>query len=655
MKSTVSRWRWLAVLAVFAMIVAACETVDPTTTTGDTAPPTTDDGTTPTTAPPSVEGFTYNVGIISDPTTDNAWAYLDTESDVYNSYVLASQGATLYTLTLPTYTYSPVVALPAEAPLGAADGDNWVIEVPLRQGLTWSDGEEVTADDFVFTWNTVKDLGLAGNFLDLWPQASEDDPDTEENEYALGLVDVTAPDPYTLVLTWNDQPGLAVWQFNTAFAPAYPEHFWAEHVAGAADAAGLYEVSGIGAPAFGADVVAEREPGAFVRNVASENYVYEGAKYTVYANGAIDFSPADGGEMETWGGPASGDVTVEYVDGPYMDEMIFSVYGSQDAAALALINGDIDFWMNPLTLSRGLQGQFLDAADLNVVANAGTGMFYMAFNTRRFPGNNLAFRQAVDCMIDKDFVAQNVLAGAVISMDTTVAPGNAYWSNPDVQSTCAGQTQEERLASAVQILKDGGWTWETEPEFLGGRDDVQPGVGLNLDGQTIQDIQLIAPGPGYDPMRATYSLWAQNFMNDIGIPVTANPTGFTTIVNQVFGPTDWDMYILGWSLGTFPDYMGAFFHSAGDSAEGGFNTPGYSNAEFDALSDAFDAATDLESARDIHFQMQEIIARDVPYVVLFTNVQYDVFRNTLEFPFTDFLQGITDGGAGLRAGVKAIS
>ncbi len=53
--------------------------------------------------------------------------------------------------------------------------------------------------------------------------------------------------------------------------------------------------------------------------------------------------------------------------------------------------------------------------------------------------------------------------------------------------------------------------------------------------------------------------------------------------------------------------------------------------------------------------MQEIISRDVPYVVLFTNVQYDVFRNTLEFPFTDFLQGITDGGAGLRAGVKAVS
>ncbi len=639
------------------MIVAACTTgTDATTTTADDGGPAPTDAPGPvTTEPPApVAGFSYNVGIISDVTTVNVWAYLDVESDVYNSYVLASQGASLYSQQLPSYTYAPSVALPAEAPEGAASGDDWVIEVPLREGLEWSDGEAVDANDWEFTWNTVVDLELAGNFLDAWPQASEDDPDTEENEYKLGIVSVEAADDYTLVITWNDQPGLSLWQFGTGFASAFPEHYWAEHVAAAADAAGLYSVSGLNAPSFGADIVAEREPGAFVRNIANENYSYQGASYTVYANGAIDFSHPTLGD-ETWGGPASGDVTVDWVEGPYMDEMLFQVYGSQDAAALALINGDIDFWMNPLTLSRGLQGQFLDAADLNVVANAGTGMFYLAFNTRRFPGNDLAFRQAVDCAINKDFVATNVLAGAVIGMDTMVAPGNASWWNSSVQSTCAGQTQEERINNAAQILKDGGWTWTTEPAFISGREDVTAGEGLSLNGQTIQPINLISPGPGYDPMRATYALWAQKFMNDLGIPVTANPTGFTTIVNLVFESTDWDMYILGWSVGIFPDHMGAFFHTSGDAAEGGLNTPGFSNAEFDALSDAFDATTSIEEARDLSNQMQELLAEQVPYVVLFTNVQYDVFRNTLEFPFTDFLQGITDGGSGLRAGVKAIS
>ncbi len=638
------------------MIAAACTTDSEATTTtdGGDAPTTTEDPGPVTTDPPPPQGFTYNVGIISDPTTDNFWAFYDTESDVYNGYVLGSQGASLYTLQLPSFTHAPVAAADAIAPEGEASGDDWVITVPLRQGLEWSDGEAVDANDWVFTFNAVKDLGMGGNFLDAWPLASDDDPATEESEYSLGLRNVEAPDDYTVVLTWNGQPGLAVWQFGTAFAPAMPEHYWAEHVDAAADAGSLYAVSGLNAPAFGSDIVTEREPGAFVRNIANENYSYKGATYTVYANGAIDFTAADG-STETWGGPASGDVTVEYVDGPYMSEMLFQVYGSQDAAALALINGDIDYWMNPLSLSRGLQGQFLDAADLSVVANAGTGMFYMAFNTRRFPGNDLAFRQAVDCMIDKDFVAQNVLAGAVISMDTTVAPGNTFWSNPDVRSTCDGQSQEERLTTAVGLLKDAGWTWDVEPAFLGGRDDVQAGEGLTgPNGESIQPISLIAPGPGYDPMRATYSLWAQNFMNDLGIPVTANPTGFTTIVDQVFGPTDWDMYILGWGIGTFPDYLGAFFYSANDSAAGGFNTPGFNNADFDALSDAFDAATNIDVAKDLNFQMQALLAEQVPYVVLFTNVNYDVFRSNLEFPFSDFLNGFADAG-GLRSSVKAIS
>jgi ABC-type transport system substrate-binding protein len=654
MKRAPARWRWLALLAVLAVTAGACErgVEDISTAEEEAAPTTTESRAAPSAEP---EGFTYVTGIISDVTTDNVWALFDTDASVYNGYVLGGQSATLYTLALPTYTHAPVVAAPVEVPIGAADGDNWVIEVPLREGMTWSDGEVVDANDFVFTFNAVRDLEMGGNFLDLWPVAAEDDPATEENEYTLGLISVEAGGDYTLVLTWNDKPGLASWQFGTAFAPAFPEHYWAASVAAADEAGDLYEVSGLGAPGFGSTLLVEREPGAFVRNVANENYSYQGAEYTVYANGAIGFSHPARGWEETWGGEPSGDVIAEYTEGPFLSDMLFRVYGSQDAAALALINGDIDYWLNPLALSRGFQQQFLEARDLEVVVNPGTSMFYLAFNTRRFPGSDLAFRQAVDCMIDKDFVAESVLAGAVIPMDSTVAPGNAFWANPAVRSTCAGMSQEERLTRAVQILKDAGWSWETEPVFLGGRDDVQAGVGLTgPGGEMIQDIELLAPGPGYDPMRATFSLWAQNFMNDLGIPVTANPTGFNTIVDQVFGPVDWDMYILGWGVSVFPDYLGALFHSENDSVQDGFNSPGYSNPEFDALSDAFDAATNLDEARALSFQMQEILARDAPYVVLFTNVQLDVYRNRLTFPFTNLLQGITDGGQGLPNLVQRI-
>jgi ABC-type transport system substrate-binding protein len=135
-------------------------------------------------------------------------------------------------------------------------------------------------------------------------------------------------------------------------------------------------------------------------------------------------------------------------------------------------------------------------------------------------------------------------------------------------------------------------------------------------------------------------LFIEDWAQDLGVPLSAEPTGFNVIVEKVFGPTDWDMYILGWGTGVFPDYVSSFFASWEDSAEGGFNTPGFNNAEFDALATQFDAATDLAEAQSLVFQMEEIIAEEVPYVVLFTTPVLEAFRNNLSFPFTAGLGGI---------------
>ncbi|MDH3307571.1 MAG: ABC transporter substrate-binding protein, partial [Acidimicrobiia bacterium] len=309
---------------------------------------------------------------------------------------------------------------------------------------------------------------------------------------------------------------------------------------------------------------------------------------------------------------------------------------------LALTEGDVDYWITPLGLQRGLQGQVLAAGDLEVISNPAAGFRYLSFNTRKFPMSDTAFRQAMACMIDKDFMANNVLQGVAISLDSVVPPGAAYWANPDIEGWCEGQVQSERVASAIQILKDGGWTWTTEPGWDEDNRDVIPkGEGLRgPGGESVPALTLLAPGPGYDPLRATYALFIEDWANDLGIPVSAEPTGFNVIVDRVFGPVDWDMYILGWGVGIFPDHVTAFFETSGDSAAGGFNTPGYSNPEFDALAAEFNAATELDVARDLIFEMDAIIARDVPYVVLFTTPILEAFRNTLSFPFTDTLDGI---------------
>ena len=651
MRTSLARLQTLGFLVLMVLVSASCTTAiqDPTSTSA-TKPEVTAPEPTTTTQPP--KSIVLSAGILSDLTTTNIWSLYGREASFYDSLVLQGQPASLYTLLSPTYTHAPLLAESAEVPIGRAEGDGWVVEVQLRQDLTWSDGEPIDAHDVVFTFETVKTLNLGGSFRALWPVASEDDP-------ASGLVSVVATADHTVAMTWNAQPGLGVWRSGAALAPILPEHHWAQHVAAAKDADDLYETSGIGAPGFGATLTTEHQPGVLARNVANESYPYRGANYTVYANGSVEFSHPELGN-ETWGGAPSGGVLIQYDERSTTSEALFNVYLSQSVAAERLIEGDIDVWLNPLPMWRdlgGLRRDFVEAGDLDIVPIEGGGLSYMAFNTRRFPGNNVAFRRAVDCMVDKSYVTEDILNHAVIISDSMVPPTNTSWHNPDVSSTCAGQTNGERMVAAVEILKNAGWSWEREPVFCpecdAGLGDVVPGEGLTgPNGESIQPIRMAAPSHGYDSIRATYALWLQVFMTELGVPVMTEPMGVVAL-SETIEDLDWDMYVFGWELGDlFPSHLVTLFHSRNDSSGGGANSSGYSSSEFDALADEFNAATDSDRARELSLQMQEMIASDAPVVVLYTTNHYYVYRKTLDFPFIDLLHSLNRGTGGLPGLIK---
>jgi len=663
-RTTTSRWRWLALLAAMAIIAAACSdsggTASTETTTNDTSATTEGSNTTETTAPAqNTSEFQYSIAIFSDPTTDNPWAAFDTENDVWTNYVNPDMAA-LYAYQGPTYTLIPLLAADDSPPEVQPDGDGYSVTVALRDDVTWSDGEPITADDVVFTWDAVtKYGGLGGNFPAQWPVAAADDPSTEEDETAQGITSVEAIDAQTVKISFNFEAGLAIWPFATGVAPIFPQHVWGPIVDANDSFEGLYAESGLNTANAGAFNSTEFEPGAFWRNTAVDNYWDKGSQYTVYDNGAVEYTNK-AGTSETYGGDPSGTVVSSYTEGPYATDVTFSLYSDQNAAVLALTDGEVDFLLNPLGLQRGLQQLVLSEPNLNVIVNEQNGYRYLAYNTRKFPMSEKSFRQALACRIDKEFMANTVLGGAAIAANSQVPPGNSFWANPDLTATCDGQSEQERFESAKQILKDAGWTWDTEPVWSEDDRDVIPkGDGLRgPDGTAIQPLTLYAPGPGYDPLRATYSLFIEQWAKDLGIPLTAEPTGFSVIVDKVFATgdaaKDWDMYILGWGLTPFPDHVFTFFTTSQDSADGGYNTPGYSNPEFDALADQFGQAKTLDEARDLIFQADAILADDLPYVVLFTTPIIEAYRNSIEFPFTTVLDGI-QAFSGLQASTTTTS
>lgn len=95
----------------------------------------------------------------------------------------------------------------------------------LRDGLKWSDGKDVTAGDFVFSWNRAASTALAADYAymyevvdgyaDIWETDADGNfvnPDAKLN--------VTAPDDKTLVVTLNN--AVAYWNELLAFPVYYP-------------------------------------------------------------------------------------------------------------------------------------------------------------------------------------------------------------------------------------------------------------------------------------------------------------------------------------------------------------------------------------------------------------------------------------------------
>ena len=599
----------------------------------------------------------YAMGVFAEPITRNVWNYLGGPGgSVWTGYVIGSYHLSLYGLSDQRFDWIPLAAAgyPTELTAEQSDGqDFWTTEVTLRPGISWSDGAELTADDFVFTVETVQALQLGSN----WAQAVN--PDFVERVEAL--------DEYTIKIWFKGRdadgnaqtPGLGVWQFGIAFMPIVAEHYWSPVVSSALTAPdNVAQVEALlahvpdGEPTAGGFEFQDWEPGAYYQNLAAPDFAFSGARVTQFSDGSIRTANPVLNYEETLLGEGDGEVTIEYVIGPHAERTSFDIYGNQDTAILALTNGDVDYVFNPLGLEQGFQNRVEAAGDLALVSNENNGTRYLGFNVRKAPFDSLAFRRAVAILIDKEFVTQTVLQATAFPQYAMVAEGNSYWYNPDIERIGEGLTRAQRIEQAVALLEEAGFEFEVRPQVSeDGNFVAVQGEGLTMpDGEPVPRLELLAPSAGYDPLRSTFAIWVERWLNDVGIPVRANLAGFNVIVDKLFSENvaeELDMWILGWAFGIFPDHLETFFHSryAPENQKGGNNWGGFADPEFDALADAFLRATTFAEARDLAYQMQALIASRLPYVTLFETPKLDAYRPAkVEFPYTQVLGGIEQQG-----------
>lgn len=593
----------------------------------------------------------YRLGVFSDLTGTNPWADLfGPSANVWNSYMLGDQYLTLFGYTDKRFDWVPRLAadFPTEPTQEDTNGDGQIGEgdlftsiVRLKRGVLWSDGTEMTSADVKFAFDTASELKLPGDWT------TYTDPEVLDH--------VESIDDYTLKFFLKKRS--AHYKFGILFMPILQKRYWEPKVAAAKQSPdpvqALFALENLNEPSAGGFVLNRWERGTFVEAIKNPQYFFSGSKLTLYADGAVKDEKPGVYEWAGYGQP-EGPVALDLNVGPFVDKIIYRIYDDPAKAIAALQRGEIDFVLNPSGLPLGSQKRLQNSPGIEVIINKPNSFRYLAFNVRREPMSYKEFRQAVAYLIDREFVISRELQGEALPAYSVVPEGNVNWHNPNVPKLGQGMSRAERVKKAVELLKQAGFSWEQEPQAA---DDpqapiIQKGQGLRLpNGELVRELELLAPSD--DPLRATFARYIADWLNELGIPVRTNLISLNAIVTRVFADQDFDMQILGWGLSIYPLYLRDFFHSS-RARKGDRNAGGFSNPEFDKLADQFVAETDIAKARELAFKLQEILAEELPYIVLFDTPLLEAYRaDRIKFPYTQALDGI-QGANGMTTTVQLI-
>lgn len=320
----------------------------------------------------------------------------------YTSYSTALDTISALTLpspfaVTPTYEYEPNGALLTTAPTTevSADGKEQTVQYRISEDAVWSDGEPVTADDFLYLWEMSK-AETIGYFPGFEEIANVEAPDAQ-------TVDVTLQGPY------------ADWE--QLFDPLLPSHYMrsveSEHPSpGKAFEEALKDDLPVTSGPMKVENV--QEDGMLVELVADESYA--GAESPVQA------------------------ITLRGIPDP-------------SAAGSALLSGEVDVLVDdPVDLS--VYEDLESSDDLNVDIAPSASFLQLTFNTKKSQLADSRVRQAIAYMVDRQRLNDMLFGGAAVDGlpgNHVVAPEQAGYVAND------GDFPGLDPARARQLLEDAGY------------------------------------------------------------------------------------------------------------------------------------------------------------------------------------------------------
>lgn len=289
---------------------------------------------------------------------------------------------------------------------------------------------------------------------------------------------------------------------------------------------------------------------------------------------------------------------------PNIDRLVFKVVKDDNTRLLALLGNTSDLVQNAVA---PLMLPVVDKNDRLEVKTAPSFKYtYIAFNLEHEVLGKEKVRQAIAHGIDRDAIIEYKFRGHARKSTGLLAPN--HWAyNGDVA------TYDYDPERAKALLDDAGFP---DPDGDGPkmRFEIEFKVSANKFRKSM--AELVA-----------------HQLARIGIQVTVRAYEWGTFFADIKG-RNFEMTTLQWPSVLEPSLYRWIFHSSNipspENPSAGGNRGAYRNAHVDALLDEGSREPDRQKRREIYGEVQEILAKELPYVSLWHENNIAILRKGVE-------------------------
>lgn len=471
--------------------------------------------------------------------------------------------------------------------------DQKQITFTLRDGLKWSDGQPLTADDVVFTYRDVifnkKIPAESQEALRIGPNRTL--PEVKKLDDR--RIEFTLAEPFAPFLSATVGPPTDI--------VILPKHKLEQSV---------QTLDQNGNPLFLSTWGTDTDPKEIVVNGPYQIESYRPGERVIFRRNPYYWRKDEQGQPL-----------------PYVDRIVWQVIESMDSQLLAFRSGDLDaigdvrpirpeyFSLLKREEKRGKftmyaggpwSGSTFITFNLNQAKNSQGKPFVDPVKSRWF--NTLAFRQAVAYAIDRSRIINNIYRGISETQNSPISVQSPYYLKPEAGLRVYDYDPEK----AKQLLQSAGFQYNANNQLI------------DADGNRVEFTLITNAG---NKIREAMGSQIRVDLAKIGIQVNFTPINFNTLITKTSDTRDWDCVLIGFTGGIEPYGSANLWMSNGSSHM--FNLgpqPGQPpindwvvsdwEQQIDQLFQAGAKEFDLEKRKPFYDQFQQIVQEELPVIHL---------------------------------------